>query len=99
MDTLKVMNVVNFVRGCEPRIEVDLVEPIKKQLELLEENGLKSTFLLQYDALLRKDMTDLFADKSKRADLNGAEETGTTGIILPKSILLWGIAKTKGLLS
>ena len=54
------MNVVNFVRGCEPRIEVDLVEPIKKQLELLEKNGLKSTFLLQYDALLRKDMTDLF---------------------------------------
>ena len=40
MDTLKVMNVVNFVRGCEPRIEVDLVEPIKKQLELLEKNGI-----------------------------------------------------------
>lgn len=39
MDTLKVMNVVNFVRGCEPRIEVDLVEPIKKQLELLEKTG------------------------------------------------------------
>lgn len=72
MDTLKVMNVVNFVRGCEPRIEVDLVEPIKKQLELLEKNGLKSTFLLQYDALLRKDMTDLFVGcDGKKTEIGG----------------------------
>lgn len=60
MDTLKVMNVINFIRGCEPRLEMDLVTPIKKQLELLRKTGLKSTFLFQYDALLRKDMTGLF---------------------------------------
>ena len=67
MNTLKVMNVVNFIRGCEPRLEMDLVTPVKKQLELLKKTGLKSTFLFQYDALLRKDMTELFdgADKDK----------------------------------
>ena len=67
MDTLKVMNVINFVRGCEPRLETDLVTPIKEQLELLKKTGLKSTFLLQYDALLREDMVGLFdgADAGK----------------------------------
>ena len=62
MDTLKVMNVVNFVRGCEPRIEVDLVEPIKKQLELLEKKrveialsfAVRRAFKKGYDGSVRR---------------------------------------------
>lgn len=67
MDTLKVLNIVNFIRGCEPRLEIDLVTPVRKQLELLNKTGLKSTFLFQYDALKRQDISELFvgADKDK----------------------------------
>ena len=55
-----IMNLVNFVRGCEPREpEKDLVEPVKRELEVNLEYGLPSTVLLQYDALLRSEMLDV----------------------------------------
>lgn len=55
----QIVNIVNFVRGCEPRLEVDLVKPVKEQIRLIEEYRLSGTFLLQYDALVRPDITDL----------------------------------------
>ena len=50
-----VMNIVNFVRGCEPRKPKDLYTPVAQEIAVNRENGLKSTFLLQYDAMLRSD--------------------------------------------
>lgn len=46
-----VVNIITFIRGCEPRSDVDLLLPIEKQLEKLRELKLPATFLLQYDAL------------------------------------------------
>ena len=61
----RVVNLVNFVRGCEPRKPMDLVMPVRKQMEMGRFYGLPQTFLLQYDAMLREDMIAL-CDKSDR---------------------------------
>ncbi|MBO7407137.1 MAG: hypothetical protein J6V14_05845 [Clostridia bacterium] len=66
----RIMNIVNFVRGCEPREpEKDLVLPVAEELKVNRKYGLKSTVLLQYDALLREDMVSLFADGPKDVEL------------------------------
>lgn len=48
----QIVNIVNFIRGVEPRNPMDLVTPVKEQIRLMQENNLPGTFLLQYDALL-----------------------------------------------
>ena len=48
----QIVNIINFIRDCEPRDTVDLVLPVKEQIRLMKEHGLRGTFLLQYDALL-----------------------------------------------
>ena len=48
----QIVNIINFIRGCEPRCEVDLYEPVRQQLALLRKHDLPGTFLFQYDALL-----------------------------------------------
>ena len=59
----KVINLVNFVRGCEPRKpQTDLLFPVAQELHYGMEKGLKQTFLLQYDALIRPDFQALFRD-------------------------------------
>ena len=55
-----VMNIVNFVRGSEPRGPMDLYTPVEKQIKTNRKYGLKSTFLLQYDAMQREDFRKLF---------------------------------------
>lgn len=53
----RVMNIVNFVRGCDPRDpNLDLVKPFKAEVELNTAHQLENTVLLQYDAMLRDDM-------------------------------------------
>ena len=51
---------MNFVRGSEPRLYIDLLGTTKKQLALTEKYGLKTTYLLQYDAFVQKEYQDLF---------------------------------------
>lgn len=50
------MNIINFIRQCEPRInritEDVLYQTVVKQIEALNKYDLKETFLLQYDALM-----------------------------------------------
>ena len=46
------INVVNFIRGVEPRMPTDLLLPVQKQMELILEHRLPATWLLQYDALV-----------------------------------------------
>lgn len=49
----KVINVLQFVRGCEPRDpKIDLYEPMRRHIGLLRKYGFCGTFLLQYDALI-----------------------------------------------
>ena len=56
----RIMNIVNFVRGIEPRCEMDLYTPMVEQIKHNKKHGIANTFLLQYDAMLRQDIRDLF---------------------------------------
>ena len=65
MEKRQIINFVNFIRGCEPRCEMDLVTPVKEQIRLLQQYNMKGTFLLQYDALINPVFTDLLKDLPK----------------------------------
>lgn len=56
----RIMNIVNFVRGIEPRMEMDLYTPVAEQIRVNKQYGIANTFLLQYDAMRRQDFRDLF---------------------------------------
>ncbi len=56
---MNIVNIMNFVRGCEPRFEIDLAEPVKRELELCRKYGYPNTFLFQYDALVRDDLVSI----------------------------------------
>lgn len=67
----RVMNLVNFVRGCEPRVpDMDLYTPVIEEIKINKEFGFDNTFLLQYDALVREDFQRLFKEqKDDRMEL------------------------------
>lgn len=52
----KIVNIINFIRLCEPRddkiTEEVLYETVVKQVQMMKKYKLRGTFLLQYDALL-----------------------------------------------
>jgi hypothetical protein len=52
----RIVNIINFIRQCEPRIdwitEEVLYETVVEQIKILKKHQLKGTFLLQYDALI-----------------------------------------------
>ncbi len=55
-----VMNLVNFVRGCDPREEKrDFYAPVAEKIKVDKKYGLKSTVLLQHDAYIRDDFREL----------------------------------------
>lgn len=47
-----IVNIINFIRGTEPRLTIDLIEPVREQVALLDRLSLPGTFLFQYDALI-----------------------------------------------
>lgn len=64
----RIMNVVNFVRGIEPRWEIDLYTPTVKEIEVNKKYHIPATFLLQYDAMLRGDLTEAQKKLIKKAE-------------------------------
>ena len=52
----RIVNIINFIRQCEPRIdwitEEVLYETVVEQIKIMKRHQLKGTFLLQYDALM-----------------------------------------------
>ncbi len=57
----RILNLVNFVRGCEPRDpNTDLLTPIANELAINKHYGFDHTVLIQYDALIRPDFQQLF---------------------------------------
>jgi hypothetical protein len=52
----RIVNIINFIRQCEPRIdwitEEVLYDTVVSQIEIMKQYKLKGTFLLQYDALM-----------------------------------------------
>ena len=59
MKNRQILNIVNFIRAVEPRAKIDLLEPVVQQIRLMKEHRLRGTFLIQYDALLLPEYTDL----------------------------------------
>lgn len=49
---MRCINVVNFIRGVEPRFQTDLLLPVQKQMELILKRHLPASWLLQFDALV-----------------------------------------------
>lgn len=68
----RIVNIVNFIRGVEPREPVDLVKPVAEQIRLAHEHDLPSTFLLQYDALIDPRFVDLLKKELRPEDEIGA---------------------------
>lgn len=68
----RIVNIVNFIRGVEPRGPVDLLEPVRQQIRLAHEHKLPSTFLIQYDALVMPAFTDLLKKELGPDDELGA---------------------------
>jgi hypothetical protein len=50
--TLRVVNVMNFIRAEEPREPMDLMKPVREQMACIKAHRLPATWLLQYDALV-----------------------------------------------
>lgn len=51
-DTMRVINIMNFIRAEEPRERMDLMEPVRGQMALIKAHKFPATWLLQYDALV-----------------------------------------------
>ena len=52
MKKRQIVNIINFIRAVEPRLPMDLIEPVREQIALMKHHNLRGTFLLQYDAML-----------------------------------------------
>jgi len=65
-DKPKIVNIVNFIRQCEPRIdwitEDVLFETVEEQVKMMKQYDLKGSFLLQYDALIDPRYQELLID-------------------------------------
>lgn len=48
----RAINIMNFIRAEEPREAVDLIQPVREQMELIKAHKFPATWLLQYDALV-----------------------------------------------
>ena len=60
MERRQIANIIFFIRAVEPREpELDMVDTVRRQLELVRQYRFPATFLLQYDALIRSDYTDM----------------------------------------
>lgn len=65
MKNRQIVNIINFIRAVEPRVEVDLLEPVQEQIKLMKKHNLKGTFLLQYDALILPEYSSLLKSLDK----------------------------------
>ncbi len=59
MKNRQIVNIINFIRGIEPRCDTDLVKPVLEQIRLMKELGLRGTFLVQYDALINSEFQNI----------------------------------------
>ena len=60
---MRCANIVNFIRGVEPRFATDLLLPVQKQMELIRVHNLPATWLLQYDALVAGPFVQFLKDR------------------------------------
>lgn len=60
---MRCVNVVNFIREVEPRFAMDMMLPVRKQMEILKGQGLPATWLLQFDALVAGPFVEFLKDE------------------------------------
>lgn len=65
----QIVNIINFVRGCEPRQEMDLYTPVIEQIKLINKYDLHATFLLQYDTLCDDRFIDILSQINDKTEL------------------------------
>ena len=71
---MKVVNIMNFVRRIDERVQNSterLLAFTAEQLRLVNEYGVRNTFLLQYDTICDEDFVSLF-----RREATDATELG-----------------------
>lgn len=68
----RIVNIINFIRGVEPRMEMDLYEPVVQQIRLARQHNLPTTFLVQYDAMLQERFVTLLKNELTDRDEIGA---------------------------
>lgn len=67
-----IVNIVNFVRGVEPRYaDLDLTETLEKEIELVQGDHLAATWLVQYDALKDERFAKLLRKLDSRQEIGG----------------------------
>lgn len=66
-----IVNIINFVRACEPREKDDsyLFSTLESELSLCREFGFKNTVLLQYDALILPEYASLCREYSDLSEV------------------------------
>ncbi len=64
-----IVNIINFIRGVEPRFEVDMALPVREQIRVMKAYSLKGTFLAQYDALQNNEIVGLLKDVPSSSEL------------------------------
>lgn len=58
-----IVNIINFIRGVEPRDPaLDLLEPVEQQIALVQSHQLAATWLVQYDAMIDPRFRELLLD-------------------------------------
>ena len=62
MKKRQIVNIVNFIRAVEPRLPMDLIEPVREQIALMNRHGLRGTFLVQYDAMLVPEIVSMLKE-------------------------------------
>ena len=65
----QILNIIDFVRGCEPRQEMDLYTPVAEQVRLVNRYGFPSTFLLMYDTLCDDRFIDILKDANDKTEI------------------------------
>ncbi len=74
---MNIVNIMNFVRGIDPRYpELDLVLPVREELNLCRKYGYKNTFLMQYDAMIRSEFVDVMKSADENTEIGVWVEIG-----------------------
>jgi len=62
MKNRQIVNIINFIRGVEPRVKIDLEGTVREQIALMKKHNLRGTFLLQYDALIMDEYVSMLKE-------------------------------------
>lgn len=74
----RIVNFVDFIRTQTNAADRDLIYPIKSEIAVNKKYGIKCTFLLQYDAIVKKEFNEIFLNEAKDAEIGVLLEMSKT---------------------